>query len=215
MEELRRAIDHARKAGDSALLRTALSAGHRADRPAAPRASELGEWLRELSEEPGAFVASRVRLGEIKLARLEGRFDDGRESARVARDSIEQLGQHTMIASCCYFPRAARAFRPGTTWPRARPCSSPTRSSPAQDERSYRSTRQAELARDLRAARGPRSRTRGSRAGGGARRERGHRQLCDHAPGPSAAGAPRRRSLGAERWARSAVEIAVREGSFR
>ena len=69
MEEVRRAIEHSRKAGDGALLRAALMRGSGPMVQGPYHASELREWLRELAEEPGAFVAPAVRLGEIELAR--------------------------------------------------------------------------------------------------------------------------------------------------
>jgi class 3 adenylate cyclase/tetratricopeptide (TPR) repeat protein len=146
MLELRRATEHARKAGDRPLLRTALVRGTGPLVQGPYHASELGEWLRELSDEPGAFVASRVRLGEIELARLDGRFDDGRESATVARESIEQLGQHTMIASCCYFLGRLELSAGDYLAARAAVLES-NEILAAQGERGYRSTRQAELAR--------------------------------------------------------------------
>jgi DNA-binding SARP family transcriptional activator len=110
-EQARLAVEHARKAGDSDLrwraLGMYLGALVRGPEPAEVLARELDRLERE-EEDPDLFVAQSVRINNMRsqLAGLEGRLADARRLSELALEAAQALGLPEMSAACDSF----RAF---------------------------------------------------------------------------------------------------------
>jgi class 3 adenylate cyclase len=100
-EQVRLAARHARRAGDIGLWSRALGwyVGTLIWGPQTARAiaDELDAIERE---QPGPYLAACIDLGRGEVARLDGRFDEGRRLTGAAREGFLGLGTSTMAATC-------------------------------------------------------------------------------------------------------------------
>ena len=93
------AVEHARRAGEEGLRARALSYQLPALVRGPTHARELARRFNELEDaSPGPYLMARVTLGRGWLARLEGRFAEGRQFAQQAIDAYVALGMSLLAA---------------------------------------------------------------------------------------------------------------------